>query len=140
MRDLDETDHEILRLLLSNARRPYSDIADAVGLSAPAVSDRVTRLREAGVIDRFTLAVDRSQLRGGIQVLITLDVGDASVASVREHLLDESAVEHAFTTAGGDLILYARVPDNDVAGWLADARPVVHRAVLEGVGEPPGDV
>ncbi|MFC5279334.1 AsnC family transcriptional regulator [Halorubrum rubrum] len=120
MRDLDETDLEILRLLLSNARRPYSDIADAVGLSAPAVSDRVARLRETGVINRFTLDVDRSQLRGGIQVLITLDVGDASVASIREHLLNESAVEHAFTTAEADLILYARVPDNDVAGWLAD--------------------
>ncbi len=39
MRDLDETDLEILQLLMSNARRPYSDIADIVSLSAPAVSD-----------------------------------------------------------------------------------------------------
>ena len=120
MRDLDETDLEILQLLLSNARRPYSDIADAVGLSAPAVSDRVERLRETGVINRFTLEVDRSQLRGGVPVLITLDIGDASVTSIREHLLDEGAVEHAFTTAEADLILYARVPDNDIAGWLSD--------------------
>lgn len=122
MRDLDETDLEILQLLISNARRPYSDIADVVGLSAPAVSDRVARLQELGVINRFTLDIDRSQLRGGIPVLIALEVAAAGpgVGSVREHLLDDGAVEHVFTTAEADLIVYARVPDNDIASWLTD--------------------
>jgi len=122
MRDLDETDLEILQLLISNARRPYSDIADAVGLSAPAVSDRVARLQEAGVINRFTLDVDRSQLGGGIPVLITLEVASTGpgVASVKERLLGDGAVEHVFTTAEADLIVYARVPDNDIASWLTD--------------------
>lgn len=123
MRDLDETDLEILQLLLSDARRPYSEIADAVGLSPPAVSDRVAKLQEMGVIERFTLDVDRSQLRGGVPVLVTLAVASAGpgVASVREQLLDEGAVEHVFTTAEADLVAYARVPDNDVASWLTDA-------------------
>lgn len=126
MRELDETDLEILQLLLSDARRPYSDIADVVGLSAPAVSDRVARLEEAGVINRFTLDIDRSQLRGGIPVLITLDVATAGsdVASLKEQLLDASAVEHVFTTAEADLISYARVPDNDIASWLSDTLDV----------------
>ncbi|MDX1747332.1 MAG: AsnC family transcriptional regulator [Halobacteriales archaeon] len=122
MRDLDETDLEILQLLMSNARRPYSDIADVVGLSAPAVSDRVARLQEMGIIQRFTLDVDRSQLRKGIPVLLTLDVGSSGpdVSSLRQTLLSEGAVEHVFTTAEADLVVYARVPDNDIASWLAD--------------------
>ena len=122
MRDLDETDLEILQLLMSNARRPYSDIADVVGLSAPAVSDRVARLQETGIINRFTLDVDRSQLRKGIPVLLTLDVAPngPGIAAIKSVLLDEGAVEHAFTTAEADLIVYARVPDNDVASWLDD--------------------
>jgi len=121
MRDLDETDLEILQLLLANARRPYSDIADAVGLSAPAVSDRVERLQEMGIISRFTLDVDRSQLRKGIPVLLTLDVATdgPGVASIKRDLLDAGAVEHVFTTAGADLVVFARVPDNDIARWLA---------------------
>jgi DNA-binding Lrp family transcriptional regulator len=122
MRDLDETDLEILQLLMSDARRPYSDIADAVGLSAPAVSDRVAKLQEMGVIERFTLYVDRSQLRGGIPVLVTLDVASTGpgVSKIKERLLDDRAVEHVFTTAEADLIISARVPDNDVASWLTD--------------------
>lgn len=66
MRDLDETDIEILELLLSDARRPWSGIAEIVDLSPPAVSDRVARLQELGIIRRFTLDVDRSQLSEGV--------------------------------------------------------------------------
>lgn len=122
MRDLDETDLEIIQLLMLDARRPYSEIADVVDLSAPAVSDRVERLQEMGIINRFTLDVDRSQLRGGIPVLITLDVesDSHSAASIKDQLIDEGAIEHVFTTAEADLVLYARVPDTDIASWLAD--------------------
>lgn len=120
MRDLDETDLEILELLLSNARRPYSEIGERVGLSAPAVSDRVARLEEAGVINRFTIDVDRSQLRSGIPVLVTLDITDArhDLPSVKGALVNAGAVEHVFTTAAGALVVAARVPDTDVVGWL----------------------
>lgn len=123
MRDLDETDLEILQLLLSNARRPYSDIADAVGLSAPAVSDRVARLQETGIVRRFTLDVDRSQLRKGVPVLVSVALagGPDEADAATETLLSTDAVEHVFRTAGGDAVVYARVPDTDVAGWLADA-------------------
>jgi DNA-binding Lrp family transcriptional regulator len=118
--DPDETDLEILGLLLADARRPYSEIADAVGLSAPAVSDRVSRLRERGIIERFTLDVDRSQLREGLPVLVWLEPAAAGPGpeTVRERLLDAGAVEHVFTTAAADLVVVARVPDADVAGWL----------------------
>lgn len=122
MRNLDETDLEILQLLVSNARRPYSDIADVVGLSAPAVSERVTRLQELGIINRFTIDVDRTQLQTGIPVLVTLDVarGGVDVAEIEETLLTSGAVEHVFTTAEGDLVVYTRLPDTDIARWLAD--------------------
>lgn len=122
MRELDETDLEILQLLQSNARRAYSDIADVVGLSAPAVSDRVAKMQDMGVINRFTLDIDRSQLQKGIPVLLTLEVAreGPDVSALRSTLLDDGAVEHVFTSADGELIVYARVPDNDVSSWLAD--------------------
>ncbi|MFC6754168.1 Lrp/AsnC family transcriptional regulator, partial [Halorubrum tibetense] len=84
MRTLDETDREILRLLLADARRPFSDIAERVDLSAPAVSDRVDRLREAGVIEGFTLRVDADGLSTGVEALVTLDVAPADAESAYE--------------------------------------------------------
>jgi len=89
---LDETDREILRLLLADARRPYSDIAERVDLSAPAVSDRIDRLREAGVIEGFTLQVDGDALSTGLTVLATLSVPPADADRVHERSRPTSAL------------------------------------------------
>jgi DNA-binding Lrp family transcriptional regulator len=120
MRNLDETDREILRLLTSDGRRPYSEIADAVDLSAPAVSDRVSRLEEQGIIRRFTVDVDRSKLRDGYPVLVDLHVRPGALETVRERLADDRAVEHVFTTASGRLVVQADAPAPDVRAWLFD--------------------
>jgi DNA-binding Lrp family transcriptional regulator len=120
MRDLDETDMEILQMLLANARRPYSEIAEVVGLSAPAVSDRVARLEEVGVINRFTVDIDRSQLRSGIPVLVWIEPTAEDPSTVRTALTETGAVEHVLTTAEAEIVAFARVPDNDIASWLAD--------------------
>jgi DNA-binding Lrp family transcriptional regulator/YHS domain-containing protein len=108
MSTLDETDVRILELLVADARRPYSDIADEVGLSPPAVSDRIDRLRESGVIRRFTVDLDRSQLRAGVPVLVTLELPADAVTEVRDDVVDAEAVEHVFVTAEGDVVFHAR--------------------------------
>lgn len=119
MHDLDETDLDILRLLVADARRPYREIADEVGLSAPAVSDRVSRLREQGVIRRFTADLDRQQLREGVPVLVTLGVEPGAVEGVRDAASDLEAVEHLYVTVDGNVVLHANAPRN-VRGWLEE--------------------
>lgn len=119
MHEPDETDLEILELLMSDARRPWNEIAEIVGLSPPAVSERVVRLQEMGIIRRFTLDIDRSQLREGIPVLLRLDVSAEAVETVREELLEADAVEYVFTTAENDLLCYARIVGGDVPTWLS---------------------
>lgn len=120
MRDLDETDMRILELLAEDARRPFAAIGDEVGLSGPAVSDRVTRLREAGVIRQFTVDVDRSTLRGGVPVLVTVGVAPGDVDAVRDAAAGSEAVEHVFTAADGTVTLFARAPEDRVRGWVTD--------------------
>jgi DNA-binding Lrp family transcriptional regulator len=117
VRELDETDVAILSLLAADARRPYSDIGDEVGLSGPAVSDRVTRLREAGVIERFTVQVDRSTLRAGVPVFVRADAHD-EVDDLRGRLRDADGVEHVFVTAEGDVWFYGRAEGQNVRRWV----------------------
>lgn len=117
MHDLDETDLEILRLLVEDARRPYREIAEAVGLSAPAVSDRVSRLRDQGVIRRFTVDVDRRQLREGTPILVQLAVAPESLPGVKDAVDELDAVEHRYVTVDGTIVFHANAP-NDVRGWL----------------------
>ncbi|MBB6644801.1 winged helix-turn-helix transcriptional regulator [Halobellus ruber] len=119
MTSLDETDIEILRLLSRDARRTNADIAERVGLSGPAVADRIKRLREAGIINRFTVDVDRTQLGAGVQVFVQLDPGD-SFDRLRDRLDDADTVEHVMVTAEGELWFNARVEPHGVHGWLRD--------------------
>lgn len=118
MGSLDETDIEILRLLSRDARRTYTEIADAVDLSGPAVADRVDRLQDAGIIERFTIDVDRTQLGAGAQIFVQVDPG-SSFDLLRARLDDADAVEHVMVTAGGELWFNARVDVHDVHPWLS---------------------
>lgn len=118
MRDLDDTDLDILRMLAEDGRRSYSDIGEAVDLSPPAVSDRVSRLRESGVIRRFTIDVDRSTLRAGAPVLLRIEPATGEREGVRETLADEGAVEHVYLTADGDVLAHARVPHGPAYEWV----------------------
>ena len=129
MRDLDETDLEILQLLMEDARRPFSDIAELVDLSAPAVSDRVTRLQNVGLIQGFTLDIDRSQLREGVSVLIELQPDPAAADAVRETVLAADAVEHVFITAESRLVCQCHIPSGAVRQWLAET---VDLAAIDG--------
>ncbi|MFC7057786.1 AsnC family transcriptional regulator [Halovenus salina] len=114
MRGLDDTDREILRILLDDGRRSYSDIAETVGLSAPAVSDRIDRLREIGLIRRFTVDLDRGLLREGTPVLVTVQADPGTGKRLESHLQEQPAVEHVFRTAGETLVCTAAVTDGDV--------------------------
>ena len=118
MRELDETDMEILSLLAENARRPFSEIGDEVGLSGPAVSDRVERLQEVGIIEHFTIDIDRAQLRAGVPVLIQLELPAESVDQARDRLRDADGVEHLFVTSEGELWFYARIEAQNVRSWI----------------------
>ncbi|NHN61532.1 MULTISPECIES: AsnC family transcriptional regulator [Halorussus] len=121
MRELDETDLEILQLLVADARRPYNEIADAVDLSPPTVSDRIDRLKELGVVRRFTADLDRSLLSEGVAVLVDLRVEPGRVSEVRSGVEDIDGVEHVFVTAGGNVVFHARLRDGAVEPLLADA-------------------
>lgn len=93
MIEFDDTDAEILRLLMEDARRSFTEIGDQVGLSSPSVSNRVTRLTELGIINRFTVDVDRSQLVTGDEVLIEIEARPGKTDEIVESLVDVDSVE-----------------------------------------------
>jgi Lrp/AsnC family leucine-responsive transcriptional regulator len=117
MHALDETDLEILRLLISDSRRSYREIADTVDLSAPAVSDRVSRLREQGVIRQFTVDIDRQQLREGTPILVRLTVAPDAVPGVKDAVSELDAVEHLYVTVDDVVVFHANAP-SDIGTWL----------------------
>ena len=58
---MDVTDQRILESLKQNSRMTASDIGKRVGLSVPAVSERIRKLEEAGVIEAYTVKINREK-------------------------------------------------------------------------------
>ena len=121
MVELDDTDLSILQLLAKDSRRPYSEIADKVGVSPPTVSDRVDRLEELGVIERFTLDIDQSTLSDGVGVLVDLQLRPGAQRDVMERLASFECVEHAFATADAHVVAKATVEETEIHSVLSDA-------------------
>lgn len=63
IRTNDETNRHILALLQTNAREPLSSLARKVGLSRNAVTERLRRLENDGVIEGYTVRVANGNSR-----------------------------------------------------------------------------
>ncbi|WP_353941133.1 Lrp/AsnC family transcriptional regulator [Streptomyces sp. HUAS MG91] len=63
----DATDWHILRVLQSEGRASYAELARAVSMSASAVTERVRRLEESGVIAGYSAVVVPERL--GLPIL-----------------------------------------------------------------------
>jgi Lrp/AsnC family leucine-responsive transcriptional regulator len=63
----DQRNLELLRLLQKNPRAPISQLARRVGMSNPAVKERVLRLEEKGILAGFRLELNPKEL--GYQVM-----------------------------------------------------------------------
>lgn len=55
---LDELDHAILAILQDEGRLSLSELGRRIGLSQPAMSERVRRLEESGVITGYGARID----------------------------------------------------------------------------------
>ncbi|MFE6781290.1 Lrp/AsnC family transcriptional regulator [Streptomyces sp. NPDC057680] len=63
----DATDWRILEALQSEGRASFAELARTVSMSPSAVTERVRRLEEAGVISGYTAIVDQDRL--GLPIL-----------------------------------------------------------------------
>ncbi len=79
--ELDTIAWKILEYLQNQARMSFAELGRKVGLSTPAVAERVHRLEEAGVITGYHATVDMAKLGVPIHVLmrITIPGGDLQI-------------------------------------------------------------
>jgi len=111
--ELDETDAEILRLLVEDGRKPYAEIANEVDMSSPSVIERVERLHEVGVIEGFEARLDRSML-GGSRILIRFKTTPGAVGEAARLASEDKRVETVFGSADGTVTLVANAEPSEV--------------------------
>ena len=71
---MDKIDLKLIELLQKNARYPLKHLAEEVFLSTPAVSARIEKLEEAGIITGYSAQVDALKLGYNIKAFINLEM------------------------------------------------------------------
>lgn len=68
--ELDSTDHKILEILMTDAKKPYTEVAKKVFVSQGTVHVRMGKLEGAGIIEKTTLKVNYARLGFDITAFI----------------------------------------------------------------------
>lgn len=106
--EFDETNQKILRALQANARISYSEIGRQVGLTAPAVAERVHRMEEEGLITGYHAAINPRKLGLPISVFIQIVSKNGQCAPISEFALKQSGViECCHITGDRDVLIKA---------------------------------
>ncbi len=71
---MDMIDRQILLFLSQNARMPVKEIAQKVSLTSPAVSGRIRKMEEEGIIAGYTLVLSPDSEKNKIHALISLSM------------------------------------------------------------------
>jgi Lrp/AsnC family leucine-responsive transcriptional regulator len=102
--DLDALDRKILTHLLRDGRAPAQQVADAVGLSRPAVADRIARLERDGVIRGHTVVVEPKALGRAVTAFVAARGQrlDAKQKKAFDVILKSDEVIEAHSVAGDD--------------------------------------
>lgn len=131
---LDETDRRLLAALQRDGRASYADLARTVSMSASAVTERVRRLEESGVISGYCAVVDPERLGLGVLALVRLRHPTANYKPLHDLLEVTPEVIEAHHVTGEDCfvlkVLARSMRDLErTAGRIAALGPVVTTVV-----------
>lgn len=97
---LDQIDRKLLRLLAERADRSYAALSELVNLSAPAVHERVKRLRRDGVIQGVVAKLDGAKIGCPLLAFIHVTAEGRGMAQRLLVLQDLADIEEIHTVTG----------------------------------------
>ena len=109
---LDETGWHILEALQENARLSYSELGQRVGLSSPAVAERVRKMEDAGIITGFRVEVNMAKLGFPVMAIIRMTslvragtYGGESNKQVNSIVSKFPEVIESYRATGSDIVI-----------------------------------
>jgi len=124
---MDDLDQQILNILRRDARTAYTEIADRVGTSEGTVRNRVERMTDEGIIERFTVTTRTGNVKAMIEVGVAVDVDTTAVS---ERMAEWEEVDFVWQVSGEqDVVLVVDASDtqgvNDLITQAREMEDVV---------------
>jgi Lrp/AsnC family transcriptional regulator, leucine-responsive regulatory protein len=109
---LDPTDRRLLTELQADARLSLAELGRRVGLSSPAVAERLRRLEGDGVITGYHAQVDPARLGFGLGVLVRIRPAPRQLGAVAQLARETPEIVECLRVTGDDCyVMTAHVRD-----------------------------
>jgi Lrp/AsnC family transcriptional regulator, leucine-responsive regulatory protein len=120
--DLDDKDMAILEALQEDGRVPLSELGRRIGLSQPAMSERVKRLEERGVIIGYGARIDPRAVGFRMTAIIRLKTTHEHIRACIKLFTETPSIVEVHRVTGDDcFILKALVPEPEDLATIVDA-------------------
>ncbi len=97
---LDDLDQKIIRCLIQNARMPYSEIGQQVGISRVAVKMRVQALEKKGIIEEYTTIINPQKISGALSCYFEIETVPDTLEEVISILEKNDTVTQIYRVTG----------------------------------------
>ncbi|MDV3429647.1 MAG: Lrp/AsnC family transcriptional regulator [Bacillota bacterium] len=110
---MDSIDLKIINVLKENSRLSTSEISRRVNLSIPAVAERIRKMEEADIIEKYTIKVNREKLSYKLLAFIFVNIDKTeNVEEFRKSIVQYDSVLECHHVAGEyDYLLKVLVED-----------------------------
>ncbi len=112
---MDNTDYKILEILQSNGRISMKDLGHTVGLTAPAVSERVKKMEEQGIIVSYKAMIDFSKLGKTISAFIDISMPSENYNRFLDFSNKNDLIIECHHVTGGDSLIIKVLVDDILA-------------------------
>jgi Lrp/AsnC family transcriptional regulator, leucine-responsive regulatory protein len=124
---LDDANLRLLAELQQDARLSFAELGRRVGLSSPAVAERVARLEETGVIKGYRAQIDPRALGWAISVVIRIRPAPRELSKVAELAQRTPEIVECHRVTGEDCyVMRAHVRE------VEDLEPLIDRFAVYG--------
>jgi len=106
---LDDINREILDILQLEGRMSYKELGEQIGLTPPAVAERIRKLEDAGVIKGYRAVVDYEALGFPILCIIRLSIPMSTLGIDPKIAAISQIIEASRVTGSDSHVLRARV-------------------------------
>jgi Lrp/AsnC family transcriptional regulator, leucine-responsive regulatory protein len=118
---LDDINRDLLDLLQTDGRMSFKELGDRIGLTAPAVAERVRKLEDAGVIKGYRAVVDYEALGFPILSIVRVKAPIAGRAVDEKIAALPNVIEANRVTGSDSHVIRARLrTTRDIEDLLAD--------------------
>ncbi len=99
---IDEIDWKILYELQTDARKTYAELGRRIGLTTPAIIERIRKMEDAGIITGYRVEIDTAKVGLPVTAFIRMSITGIDYSQIIEAVKESKEVLECHRGTGGD--------------------------------------